>query len=199
MTNHDLAKWLELARVPERSAAYWAAFPKAVTQRLQAGREPVLDRCVKGRGAAWVWVAGLAAAGIAVGFILGIWQGLRRSEARQWAAMQKCFQEISALFPNQVRGIVLDEHGLRLVLAQTTTVASSPPLAVQIRQGRHWRGFVTFSGQHIEVNGELCEVLMDGQGHILLIGRKLVWSSAQPTGGTGLPYRIRARALEAAS
>jgi hypothetical protein len=54
--------------------------------------------------------------------------------------------------------------------------------------------FVTFSGQEIRVNGEACEVLVDHQGRVVLVGRDTVWSGSESTGKAG-NFRIEARPL----
>jgi len=198
MTDHELDELLRRASVPERDSAYWEAFPSQVTRQIK-------DReCAKDSPPEWqrrpkfalaAWGIGLAAACIAIGFTLGFWKGKTTRPETQMAAMQKYYREVAALFPNQLQAVILDEKGPRLVLADAADVPNSTPIFVRICQADHCEKFITFSGQQIQVNGEKFDVLSDAQGHIILAGQKLAWSSSQP--GTGnSPYRIQARWLE---
>jgi hypothetical protein len=116
----------------------------------------------------------------------------------QLTAVRKYFREIEALFPNQLQAIVFEQQGTHLVLAGEPNLPTSPPLYLKICGPKGCQRFVTFSGQQIRVNGDICDVLADGRGGVLLVGRNLVWSSDQATASSG-PYRIEARILEAAS
>jgi hypothetical protein len=107
---------------------------------------------------------------------------------------RKCFQEIQPLFPHQLQAIVFDRQGARLVLAETADVPVSPPLYLKICGPKGCQQFVTFSGQQIRVNGEVCDVLLDSQGNVLVVGGQLVWSSSKPAGKAG-SYRIEAKLL----
>ncbi len=139
---------------------------------------------------------GVAAACIALGFLLGFWRGQRSpSHDPQLAEAQKYFQEVASLFPNQLQAIVFDQQGAHLVLAQEPNLPTSPPLYLKICGPKGTQRFVTFSGQQIRVNGDVCDVLADHQGNVLLVGRRLVWSGAQASAGSG-PYQIEARPLE---
>jgi len=111
----------------------------------------------------------------------------------QFAELQKCYREIEPLFPNQLKAIIWDNTGgPELVLAEAATVPSSTPLYLRICGPNGCRRFVTFSGQQIQVNGDVCDVLLDRQGNIIIAGRQLVWSSAKATGTAG-HYQIEAR------
>src|SRR5580692_9969415 len=72
MNNDDLDKMLGDARVPDRPADYWDAFPARVVRSLRAGGQPALP----GRPAPWrlgIALAGAAALGLVAGFAL--WHG----------------------------------------------------------------------------------------------------------------------------
>jgi hypothetical protein len=199
MNNSELDPLLRRAAVPERDADYWEDFPKSVTHRLANARSAGLSQAPGRRFPRLAWGLGFATACIVLGFAIGFWRGRDTTGAdKELAAMQKCFQEIALLFPNQVRAIVLDEHGLRLILADAAEVPSSAPVYVKICQPRGCLQFITFSGQQIQVNGDLCDVLTDAHGHILIAGQKLVWTSAQPA-AVKTSYRIQARTLETRS
>ena len=70
------------------------------------------------------------------------------------------------MFPHQVRAIVQDESGLKLVLSDSGDVPVSPPLYVRISDGGHSSSFVTFSGQEIQAAGQSITVLADARGGI---------------------------------
>jgi hypothetical protein len=197
MTNAELDQLLKSAPAPDRDAAYWEEFPDRVTRRLYQVCSPGFSRPAPHPVRRWAWGLGLAAACIVAGFVVGSWRTRVVAEQRQWATMQTYFREISALFPNQLRAIVIDERGPRLVLSEQPDVPTSEPLFVRICRAQGCQSFITFSGQQIQVNGELCDVLSDARGNVLLVGQNLVWSSAEPNAGR-LPYRIQARALEVA-
>jgi hypothetical protein len=197
MTNAELDKLLKSAPTPERDAEYWDDFPGRVTRQLNPVRSPGFSRLGPHPTRRWAWGLGLAAACAVAGFLLGSWRTRVAAEERQWAAMQTYFREISAMFPNQLQAIVIDERGPRLVLSEQPDVPTSEPLFVRICRAQGCQSFITFSGQQIQVNGERYEVLSDARGHVLLVGQKLVWSSAEPSAGR-LPYRIQARSGEMA-
>src|SRR5205807_3264137 len=110
------------------------------------------------------------------------------------AEAAKYIREIEALFPNQLQAIVLDQKGARLLLADHSNVPASPPLYLKICGPYGCQRFVTFSGQQIRINDDLCDVLIDRQGNVLLVGRELLWSSSEPA-GKARPYRIEAKPL----
>ena len=129
-------------------------------------------------------------------FFLGFWRGQRSlSDDPQLAAARKYFHEIEALFPNQVQAIVFDQRGTQLVLAQEPNVPASPPLYLKVCGPKGCQRFVTFSGQQIRVNGDVCDVLADGRGEVLLVGRQLLWSGSKAVAASG-GYQVEARALE---
>ena len=84
------------------------------------------------------------------------------------------------------------------MLAQEPNLPASPPLYLKISGPRGCQRFVTFSGQQIHVNGDVCDVLADHRGNVLVVGRQLLWSGSKASGGSG-QYQIEARALESSS
>lgn len=220
MNDAQLNDVLKRATVPEREAGYWEQFPGRVTAEVERRRKAARAESrpaattptLTGRRTPWSWASvlrfrgakpafafGLAAVCIAVGFVLGFWKGHHApGEGSQLAEARKYLREIEALFPNQVQAIVFDQQGTHLVLAQEPNLAASPALYLKICGPNGCQRVITFSGQQIRVNGDVCEVLADGRGGVLLVGRQLVWSSDQARAGGGR-YRIEARALEAAS
>ncbi len=178
--NDDLDGLLKSARVPEPSPGYWEHFPKAVMSLLvgtdrRAVRVAATPRLARRSSPTIVWAAGLATACLLVG--VGFWLKSKRRAETDYA---KLYQEITALFPNQVRAIVVGETGVQLVLADKPTVPSDRPLLVNICEAKRCRQIITFSGQQVQVGDRKFEVLQDGHGHVLVVGDELAWSSAQP-------------------
>ena len=73
---------------------------------------------------------------------------------------------------------------------------TSPPLYVSVLGPEGWQRFITFSGQQISVGGELCDVLLNDKGRVLVVGQKAVWSDAAAS-ARNRGYQIEARPLEA--
>ena len=139
----------------------------------------------------------LATACIVLGFVIGFWKGRDSGPpAQQLAQMQKYFREIEALFPNQVQAIVFDGPKAELVLSESPNVPASPPILITIAQDHTSRRVITFSGQTIRINGDSCEVLLNAQGQVFLVGPKWFWCSAEPH-EVHRTYRISAAKLEA--
>ena len=92
---------------------------------------------------------------------------------------EKVIKEMLATFPNRVRGIVQDEHGLNVVLSDKDDVPVSTPLWVQICDGKNCSAMVTFSGQEIRLGQRNVTVLSDATGKIILAGDNFLWSNGQ--------------------
>jgi len=218
MIDRELKEVLKRATVPEREADYWEHFPERVRAEIQrrnqaagAQRSPgVPGSAGISAGAAWSWASvwrllgskpafalGAAAVYLALGLLVGFWKGHRApGDDPQLAAVRKYFHEIEALFPNQLQAIIFDERGTHLALAREPNLPASPPLYLRICGPDGCQRFITFSGQQIRVNGEVCDVLADHQGNVLLVGPQMVWSSAQAGPKAGR-YTIEARPLQA--
>jgi len=152
---------LKSARVPERMPGYWEHFPKRVTSHI--GVVAASPRNL------WWWAIGFATACLLIG--LGISLRPQRETTTDYA---KLYREVAAMFPHQVRAIVADENGVRLVLADKANVPASPPLLVRLCQPQRCRSVITFSGQRVRLNGETVEVLADGRGEVLVVGERSV-------------------------
>lgn len=168
-----LNELLKRAAVPDRSPGYWEAFPKRVGQRLTG--HPEAEEGTSSQRV-WAWAGGLMAAAVVV-----VVAGLAissRTPTGSTAQYVKLYREMSALFPQQVRSITCDDKGVHLDIADTAEVPVSAPLLVKVcSKSQSCREIITFSGQQVRVNGDTCEVLTDGEGNVLLVGRSFVWSS----------------------
>jgi hypothetical protein len=196
MNDSELDKKLKAAREPAFDAHYNETFPQTVLANLRSSLpkrspapRPWLPRL------AW----GLAtAACVVLAFSLGHWRGHMEATAAPASLLadSKLIHETMSMFPNQVRAIVQDEHGIRLVLADQPDVPNSTPLYVKICDGKNCSSLVTFSGQEIQIGGQNITVLSDASGGIILEGNHFAWSSTQRNyASTGL--KIEARSLPA--
>jgi hypothetical protein len=194
MNDSDLDKKLKAAQVPARGEDYWELFPHLVSAKLRstpAGR-PGVERHWLPRLA---WGGGLAFACLMLGFALGHWHS-QKQKNDPYALLQngKMLREVLTLFPNRVRAIVQDEHGVQLVLAEQPDVPASTPIYVRICDGQQCSALVTFSGQELEIAGQKVTVLANAHGGVIVTGNRFVWSSDQPVvAQSGL--RIEARTL----
>ena len=105
-------------------------------------------------------------------------------------------RETLALFPNRVRALMQDEHGLNLVLSDQENVPASAALYVRICDGKQCSSFVTFSGQEIQAAGQKVTVLADAHGGIILTGSRFVWSNTERPDAVG-HLRVEAKNLGA--
>ncbi|HEX5397782.1 MAG TPA: hypothetical protein VFY06_01895 [Verrucomicrobiae bacterium] len=178
MNRRELESILKRARVPEISEDSLEMFPRQTAARLKRG-EPQELRARK-FAPRFGWAFGLAAC-IVVAFAIGHWSG--RMTARPVTtpdslASMKLIRETLAMFPNQVRAIVEDEHGIHLVLSDKPDVPASAPIYVQISDGKQSTSLVTFSGQDVQIAGQQVTVLADGNGGVILAGQHFVWSDS---------------------
>ncbi|MCG3147462.1 MAG: hypothetical protein PCFJNLEI_00902 [Verrucomicrobiae bacterium] len=157
----DLDKLLKSGRVPERSLGYWEHFPKRVIRHLTA----TATRDPRHWGA---WAMSLAGAGVLAGIFLFL---PSRPPAPTPVAYGRLYREITALFPNQVQAIVVDEHGVKLELSETANVPRSQPLLVNACNPAGCRHVITFSGQQVKINGDTWDVLVNGQNEVVVAGR----------------------------
>jgi hypothetical protein len=203
MNNSDLERLLKSAEAPARSDEYWEQFPRRVTARThwqtQPAGKPLTESPRRPSPAILAWGLGLVSACIVVRLAIGFWRGRApRQTALQLTQATKYYREIEALFPNQIRAIVFDDQGARLILAEKADVPNSPPVFLKVCGPHGCQRFVTFSGQQIRINGNECDVLMDARGNVLLVGKRFVWSSAS-LGSETSPYRIEAKTLKTSS
>jgi hypothetical protein len=177
MNDSDLEKKLKAAQVPARDEDYWESFPRGVLTKLRAS---AVSRPVERD---WLprlaWGGSIALACLVIAFTLGHWHG-RMEKNDPFVLLQngKMLHEVLTLFPNRVRAIVQDEHGLQLVLSDQPDVPISTPLWVKIYDNKQCASLVTFSGQELEIAGQKVIVLADAQGGIILEGNQFVWSSS---------------------
>jgi hypothetical protein len=175
MNEFDLNATLKAAKTPEPSEEYWNDFPRQVSAQLR--REPVTQRTSP------LWLPRLAggfatmAACLVITFAIGHWRG--QASSQDVLQSPKLIRETMAMFPNRVRAIVQDEHGLNLILSESENVPASTPLYVRICDGKHCSSFVTFSGQEIRVAGQNVTVLSDARGGIILAGDQFLWSNTE--------------------
>jgi len=177
MNNPELESILKKARLPEIPEESLAMFPRRIVAGIKRNDPPA--RAARSYSPQLAWAFGLAAC-VVIAFAIGHWRG--RIEAGTTLVNDsltniKLIHETLAMFPNQVRAIVEDEHGINLVLSDTGDVPVSTPIYVRICDGKHCSSLVTFSGQEIQIAGQKLTVLSDARGGIILTGNQFVWSN----------------------
>ena len=174
MNDSELDAKLKAAREPSLPADYREAFPHTVLANLRSANWQKSPPC-----RSWLprlaWAVATAAC-VLLAFAIGRWHG--RMELRDDVlANAKLVNETLAMFPNRVRAIVRDEHGMKLVLADRPEVPASTPIYVRICDGARCSSLVTFSGQEIQIAGQKLTVLSQPDGGIILEGNEFVWTS----------------------
>ena len=176
MKKSELDSILKKARIPEPTEEFLEEFPGQVVRQLN--RPPKSERLPQRNWFPWVaWALGTAIC-IVLAFAAGHWRGRMEAAGPQDILDNaKLVHETLAMFPNQMRAIVEDHSGMRLVLSDGGAVPSSPPLYVRICDGKDCSSVVTFSGQEVQVAGQQMTVLADTHGGIILMGNDFVWAS----------------------
>ncbi len=197
MNNPELESILKMARLPDIPEESLAMFPRRIVAGIKRNDPPARSARNFSRHLAWAF--GLAAC-VVIAFAIGHWRGRMEKEtfpANDSLTSIKLIRETLAMFPNQVRAIVEDEHGINLVLSATADVPVSTPLYVRISDGKHCSSLVTFSGQEIQIAGQRLTVLSDTKGGIILMGNDFAWSSHEPSYAKN-NMKIEAKPLAAA-
>lgn len=193
MNKSELDAILKKARTPQPPEEFWEEFPQRILRQANRGGDASSPARFATRASlprnwfprlAWSFATAIC---ILIAFAIGHWRGQMETKTAASVVTSdilenaKFVRETLAMFPNQVRAIVKDEHGLNLILSEKENVPSSPPLYVRICDGKNCSSFVTFSGQEIQIAGQKLTVLSDARGGIILAGNEFVWSSDERT------------------
>ena len=198
MKDGDLNKLLRTVKVPERSAEERAEFPQEVVRQLSRPGHQERER-VGRRWSLPVWALGFATVCLVIGFIVGRMQ--EKSSITQVAEHKvnaveyaKLFKEVATLFPDRLRGVVVRNGEMELILADQPERAVTPPLLVEFCQNGRCRTVITFSGQKLEVDGHSIEVLTGADDRVIVLADNRVWTSQTPTEVVD-GFRIQAQVL----
>jgi hypothetical protein len=194
MNRPELESILKKSRLPEIPEESLAIFPRRIVAGIKRNDPPV--RTARNYSPHLAWAFGLAAC-VVIAFAIGHWRvraGKEKIPTNDTLASVKLVRETLAMFPNQVRAIVEDEHGMNLVLSDNNDVPTSPPIYIRICDGKQCSSLVTFSGQEIQIAGQNITVLSDASGGIILEGSKFVWSSTSRIYASG-NLKIEAKPL----
>jgi len=196
MNDQEIDKLLKSARVPEESPEFCEELAVHVSRTLrQRQRRGERFAAEQPSFAIRNWAIGAAGVtGIALIALLASWDFGSSQSDNGFARAEKCFREVESLFPNQLRALVFGADGQHLEVSEKADVPDSPPVYLKICGPKGCQEIVTFSGQQVLVNGDLCDVLLDSAGDILLVGQKLLWSSGSPERALR-NYRIEARSM----
>jgi hypothetical protein len=201
VNREELDDLLRRASVPERPPEYWDQFPQEVASRLSQRRAVAVEQNetpARAFRSAMDWRIGFAVAALVTAFLLGVlWKDGRQPVVPddQIARSEALLREFATLFPNRIRAITIDTNGVQLVLSENADVPSSTPFLINICKERQCRTFITFSGQQIQISGEMFEVLSDARGEIILVGQQSLWISGESAPLEG-GFQVRAQALE---
>jgi hypothetical protein len=202
MKDPELNKILRSTKLPEAPEEYWEEFPKRVVSRIQwrSGRQgSLVNETISGRRFSTVLrlTCGLAIVCLVAGFVISRFWKERHSglSAVQLLKARTYYKEIETLFPNQVRGIVFDNQGTHLLLADKPNLPAGAGIYLRICGKDGCRGFVTFSGQQIRVGNDSFDVLLDHKGQVILAGERMIWARDGAVSEDG-DYQIEAHALE---
>src|SRR5438270_2117284 len=131
MNDPELNSLLKKARTPQPPEEFWEDLPGRLARQLNHERTDT-GRLAPHRFPRWAWVLATATC-VVIAFIAGHWHGqMETASSKDTLASAKLIRETLAMFPNRVRAIVEDEHGLNLVLSDSNNVPASPPLYVRV-------------------------------------------------------------------
>jgi hypothetical protein len=194
MNNSELDKILKAAKAPSRSAEFWNQFPRRVTSRLHWKSGAKQERATS-RFPRFAWTLAALAVCLSLGLFIGNLHSHREVVAENGLLQdEKVINEMLAMFPNRVRALVQDEHGLNVVLSDKENTPVSTPLWIKVCDGKKCAAMVTFSGQDIRIGGRDITVLADAKGKIILASEDFLWSNGQALMGAG-KLRIEAKTL----
>lgn len=180
MNRTELESILKRARLPEIPGESLEMFPRRIVGSLKCDRSSV--RSPRHFSPHLAWAFGLMAC-IIIAFAAGHWAGRKQAGttlAPDALTSLKLIHETLAMFPNRVRAIVQNEHGLNLVLSDKPDVPDSTPIYVRIQDGGRCSSLVTFSGQELQIAGQKVTVLSQTDGGIILEGSNFFWSDGKP-------------------
>ena len=198
MNDSELNDLLRRAHLPGRSDAEWQELAED-TVRASLNRGPdkldgLAPRAHSPARSFVLWSLGVATACVVLGLAISHWPSRNESSRNELADARKLFSELSALFPNQLEGVVFDGSTPRLVLTEKTSENRGTPIFVRLCGAHGCQRVITFSGQRVSLNGETCEVLVDARGHVIVTGEHFAWSSGDGAAAQG-GYRIEAAPL----
>lgn len=196
MNDAELDATLKAARIPPMPANYTETFPQTVLNKVRSDFAAAAPRPRRLWLPQWGWGLAMTLC-LLIAFTVGYWRG-QSGNPQDVLANGKLVQETMAMFPNQVRAILADGHGVKLVLAEKPEVPASTPVYVRIRDGRQSTSLVTFSGQELQLAGQKVTILCDANGGIILEGSQFVWSSKERV-YAGKKLVIEAKLLSQAS
>jgi len=106
--------------------------------------------------------------------------------------------QVEGLFPGQLNAVIEHDGEVQLDLAgQSSPGVTDQPVIVQLEHGAHRLRVLSYSGRSITLklkDGTLTfEVLVTGEGTVVLSGNNFVWSSAQS--GLLAGYKVQAHTL----
>ncbi len=201
MKDSELNKLLRSVPAPERSAEEKAEFPQEVVRQLSrpSHRQPVTEQPTRQLP---FWALSFATACLVIGFLIGRFPEKQMPVPETPVASvkspdyAKMLKEVTLLFPDRLRGVVIRGNELELVLADQPERPATNPLLVEICQNGQCRLVITFSGQKLEVDGHSIEVLTGADDRVIVLADNQIWTSQNPQEVVD-GFRINAHPLHA--
>jgi hypothetical protein len=191
MNNSELEKKLKAAREPAPDKGYQESFPQMVLENLRLAPQKIIQIKHPWRfRLAWGFATVVC---VLIAFAAGHWHS-RMETDKDILTNSKLIDQTFAMFPNRVRAIVQDEHGINLILSDQENVTASTPIYVRICDGKHCSSLVTFSGQEIQIAGQKVTVLSEAGGGIILEGNRFLWANGEEV-YAGVKLKIEAKNL----
>lgn len=181
MTDFELNELLRKAQTPARSEEYWIEFPAAISRGITRGEPQKSSRQKRLRiGFAPLFATGVAMACLLVGFWFGVRHTRSAARIEDTAQARKLVAELTTLFPHQLEAIVMKDGKTELRLSEKADVPESSAILLRVCGKSGCAKIITFSGQQVRVNNQLCDVLVDSRGQVIVAGPHFVWSTGQP-------------------
>ena len=198
MNDDKLRKALAVLRPPEPGAVerdralYQATLALAQPRNEQTSERSRLFRMT------WLVLGGMAMA-LVVGALAFRGEHTASAEAIATAGGDlHTLSQVAQLFPGQVNAVIERDDSVQLDLTNDQSpAADAQPLVVQLENDGHRLRVLSYSGRSItlKLKGETLtfEVLVTGDGAVVLSGNNFVWSSAQS--GLLAGYKVQAHTL----
>jgi hypothetical protein len=186
-TNDPLDKILKRHEIPERSDGYWEYFPQRVLSKIK--ETPQMHETSAGF-LSYRWVQLSCIFGM---MLLLAYFGFKQ-KPQQFSQYLQLYGELALTFPNQLEAVVITGKQTELVLSETPNVPRSTILLLNIPDLGSGTTILTTSGQRVQIGSESCEVFLDGEGHVVLLGNQWVWSTDSANTARA-PYQMSATIL----
>lgn len=200
MNDDLLKKNLSRLAVPDPGATVRArALHRALTALHHAGSGRDADGPDESHSLFWRWAVALCVIGTGLTIFWTDGQPAPRQES--FAMWESALHQMEVLFPGQLNAVIEQDGQIEIDLTAKPEPASEQPVMVEFSRGARVLRVLSYSGRHVCVNlggTRTCfEVLVTGDGNVILTGDDFLWDSQNPT--LRASYRVEARFLHPTS